>query len=353
MGIVAHIHDLHLANLVNDAAIVALVEQRWHVEDGVEHLDKHIASTHQPNQSFGVVEHRPIVVPCVALGESIAPLKRAEWRLERTVVIAAAHEFCLIVEHMAVVERMFAEGLQLVLALTQFLSQLIDTPIVVGILQGACHALVDAHIVGHISQSVVVLEAQSAGRRHLWMHMIGTIDDSLPQCLYVVAGQADGIVFQISISHHRGRVIAHHAPTMAWACPLGQEPAFFVAVHQSLLHLLVHLGIEQVEQREQTAEGVPKAGVGEIIAWADFSGVRTVVNGIPFGIDFVERTGEEHRAVETTVERAQVVGVGVFHLNASQHLVPSVASLLADVVEIEATTQFEQVLTCLLLANER
>ena len=139
---------------------------------------------------------------------------------------------------------------------------------------------------------------------------------------------------------------------MARAGPFGQESALLIAVHQALLHLLVHLRIDQVEQGEETAEGVPETGIGEVIARTDLACVRAVVNGLTVGIHLIERAGKEHRAIETRVERAQMVDVTVLHLDAAQHVVPALASVGTDLLK-RAASQLLHVAPRLLLADER
>ena len=64
-----------------------------------------------------------------------------------------------------------------------------------------------------------------------------------------------------------------------------------------------------------------------------------------------EGAGEEHRAVQTAVEGAQVVQTLVFDLDATQHLVPALASGLAHIVE-RAVANLSEVDFSLLGADE-
>ena len=139
---------------------------------------------------------------------------------------------------------------------------------------------------------------------------------------------------------------------MTRTCPFGQETTFLVAVHQPLLHLHVHLRIDQVEQGKETTEGVPEARVGEVVARTHFACVRTIMYGLALRINLKERAGEEHGAVEATVEGAQVVDVIVLYLDATQHFVPALAAVGTNLVEGTAA-QFFQVLPCLLLTDKR
>ena len=63
MSIVTHACYLHLANLVDDATIVAIVEDGRDDEHRVEHADENILTAHECDESSWIVEHRPCVVP--------------------------------------------------------------------------------------------------------------------------------------------------------------------------------------------------------------------------------------------------------------------------------------------------
>ena len=76
------------------------------------------------------------------------------------------------------------------------------------------------------------------------------------------------------------------------------------------------------------------------------------MDGPTHGVDFVERAGEEHRAVEAGVEGAQVVGVGVFDFDAREHLVPAGFPLFHQSVKV-AVAQFLQVQFGLFYADKR
>ena len=76
------------------------------------------------------------------------------------------------------------------------------------------------------------------------------------------------------------------------------------------------------------------------------------MNRLSVGVDLVEAVGEQSRTVEARVECAQMVDVVVLYLNLAQHLVPTVAALLLNAVEV-AVAQFFEVEKCLFRADER
>ena len=78
VGVVAHVHNLHLPDFVNRTAIVAVIEMRRDVEYGIHHLAERLFPAHQVNEAGRVVEYRPGIVQAVALREVAAPLERAE-----------------------------------------------------------------------------------------------------------------------------------------------------------------------------------------------------------------------------------------------------------------------------------
>ena len=57
VGIVAHVHYLHLADFVDDTAIVRVVKQWRNIEYGVEHGVECILAAHEVDQSLRVVEY--------------------------------------------------------------------------------------------------------------------------------------------------------------------------------------------------------------------------------------------------------------------------------------------------------
>ena len=57
VGIVAHIHNLHLAYLMNHSTIIALIKYWWYAENRVEHRREIVFSAHKGHQSCRVVEY--------------------------------------------------------------------------------------------------------------------------------------------------------------------------------------------------------------------------------------------------------------------------------------------------------
>ena len=233
VGVVAHIHHLHLAYLVDDKAVVAVVEDGRYGEHRVHHLVERGVATHQVDKSLRVVEYAPGVVPAVAFGEGVTPLERVEGCLELAVLQLAAHQTGLGVEYLAVVHGAQLEWAQLLVLLAQCLAHLVDTPVVVGILQGTGHILLDVYIVGHIAQLVVVFVSETAGRAYLGVNCLGTVYHSLPQRLGVGSAHS----FDDGVGHYRCRIVAHHAAAVAGRRPFGQEAALAVSIGETLLHL--------------------------------------------------------------------------------------------------------------------
>ena len=198
--IVAHVHHLHLSDLMDGETIIAIVEDRRKLEYGVEHLVESVFTTHEAHQALRVVEYRPGVVPSIALGEGITPLQWIEGSLELSIQQSAAHQTALLVEHFLIVLSTLGKRLQLLLRFAQGFTKLIDTPVVVSILQGASHALIDLHIIRHIAQLVVILITITTCRVDFRMNSVGTMHHCLPKGLDIIATQAR----EISIGHHRG-----------------------------------------------------------------------------------------------------------------------------------------------------
>ncbi len=75
------------------------------------------------------------------------------------------------------------------------------------------------------------------------------------------------------------------------------------------------------------------------------------MDGVALCVDFKEHAGEEHTPVKATVERPQVVGVGIVGLYAPKHVVPPPTALPEKAVEV-AVAQLLEVLQCLLRRHE-
>ena len=286
-------------------------------------------------------------MPTVSFGEGVTPLQGIERRLECTVFILAAHQLMNRVEKIPVVQRTFGKRSQFFLRLAQRKSQLVDAPIVIGILQRTGCILVDTHIIGHITQLVVILMPQASGRGNIGMHILRTALHGFPQCLDVVATQP----LQPGIRHHRSGIVPHHATTVSRTGPFGQETALLVSVGQSFLHLGIHGRIHQVEEGEETTESVPETGVGKHIAGQHLTIIGAVVHYLTLRIYLVETAREKHRTVETRVESTQTVEVGILHFNAAQHPVPFVTPGFRHLFKRPAT-QFLQVQLGLLVTDE-
>ena len=76
------------------------------------------------------------------------------------------------------------------------------------------------------------------------------------------------------------------------------------------------------------------------------------MDGVALGVDFEEHTGEEHASVEVAIQGSQVVGIGIADLDTAKHVVPALASLLAESVEV-GVAQFLEVLQGLVCRDKR
>jgi hypothetical protein len=115
------------------------------------------------------------------------------------------------------------------------------------------------------------------------VHFLRSVDNAVVKQFQVFRVHAlDG-----GIGHDRGRVVAHHAVAVAGRGPFRQETALTGDIGQSRLDFLVHIGIDQVQQWEQGAEGVPETGVGIEITFLDFAVVGTIVDGLTILVNFI------------------------------------------------------------------
>ena len=154
------------------------------------------------------------------------------------------------------------------------------------------------------------------------------------------------------VGHHRCGVVAHHAAAVARRGPFGQEAAFAGRVGQSLLDFGVHRRIDQIEQREQTAERVPEPGVGIHVAGEHFAVVGAVVHDLARSGHFIEFTREKHRTVQARIEGAHLLFGAALDLDAAQHFVPALLRLGLDGLEVVGP-QLPEILNGLFGRDER
>ena len=283
VGVIAHVGHLHLGDLVDAEAVVAVVIDGRDHEDGVQHLGEGFFAAHGIDQALNVMEDGPGIVPGVAFGEVAAPLVRAEGALEGAVGIPAPHQAVFRAVKVLPVIRAGGPFVQFLLRPAEDLRELQDAPVVIGIFQGAGGAFVDAHVTRDIAQRVIVFVAQAAGGTDGWVNVLRAMDDAVVQDLQILGIHAlhDGV------GHDRCGVVAHHAVAVARGGPFRQESVLAGDIGIAGLNLRVDVGIDQVQQREQGAEGVPEAGIGVQEAFFDIPVIGAVMDGIPICVDFV------------------------------------------------------------------
>ena len=155
-----------------------------------------------------------------------------------------------------------------------------------------------------------------------------------------------------SVGDDGSRVVANHAVAMTGTGPFGQETTLEIGVGKAFQHLLAHRRIKQVDEREERAECIPEARIGEHISRAYLTIVGTIMDYISLSIVFVEHAREECGTVETGVERTKMFNVFIFYLDAAQHFVPTLVSCLLHFIE-RAITDFLQVALGLFRRDER
>ena len=162
---------------------------------------------------------------------------------------------------------------------------LADTPVIIGIFQRACHTFVDTCIAGNIAQRIVELPSRASRCTDFRMTAVCCLQHSLvewfPQPLWRHP-------FHDGISHHRSRIISHHAVPMSRRSPFGQKSAFEKSVEQTFLNLRIAFGIDQIEQWEEAAEGIPHSRVRVHWALMHFSIIGTTMDHASKCVEFVE-----------------------------------------------------------------
>ena len=180
MGVVAHIHNLHLTYLVDGETIVAVVENRGYIKYIVEVRIERILPSHERHKPRRVVENGPCVLKRVALREITAPFVRIQRKVETAVGTASAHERSIGKIEITVVQRPFLIYPDLIVRLSQCLSKRPDTPVVIGIFQGSRGTLVDSDVTRDISEAVVFLPTHAPGRTDFRMNGVRTVFQGFP-----------------------------------------------------------------------------------------------------------------------------------------------------------------------------
>ena len=240
MGVVAHIHYLHLTDFVNSEAVVAVVEDGWHFEYAIERCDELLFASHKANQPLRVVEYGPSVLKGVSFREISTPFVWIERKGEVSVGFASAHKPGFFQVESPIVPSSFLKRLQLLFLLSQGLSQLVYTPVVVGVFEGSRRAFVNAYVARHIAQLVVFLPAQATCRRDFGMNGIGIAYHRFPQGFYVIAAKT----FYVGVGHYRCGIVAYHTAPVSRTCPFRKETAFEIGVYESFLNLYVSVGVD-------------------------------------------------------------------------------------------------------------
>ena len=189
VGVVPHVHDLHLPDLVDRTAVVAVVEERWNSEYAVQHGDIFIVTTHKVDKALGIVEYAPGVVEAVAFGEVASPLERAERSFEGSVHVLAHHQLVFRIIEVPVIHGCLCIRCKLLLALAECLSEGVDAPVVVGIFKGPGSILIDSDIAGDVAETVVILPAEPSGRLDRRVYGVRSVGDGLPEFFGIVAAE--------------------------------------------------------------------------------------------------------------------------------------------------------------------
>ena len=113
--------------------------------------------------------------------------------------------------------------------------------------------------------------------------------------------------------------------------PFGEEAALAIDVDETFHHLRALIRINQIEEWEEAAEGVPEARARVEIALAHLAVVGRAVYYLSLCILFPIFHREEQRAIKAGIESASFGCLMLYGFavdgDASQHLVPDVMAL--------------------------
>lgn len=139
VGILSHVYNLHLAHLVDEllTGIDISTKRRGLLEHSVEFVDKGLVAAHQRDETADVMEHAPRPVPTVSFGERSPPGIWFEVIWEVAFRVATAHHTIFWMKHILVVLTTLLVDICLTGWTPQFLTHLVDAPVIIGIFQGA------------------------------------------------------------------------------------------------------------------------------------------------------------------------------------------------------------------------
>lgn len=180
------------------------------------------------------------------------------------------------------------------------------------------------------------------------MNAISAMNNSLPKSFQIFSCYT----FKISVGNDRRRVVTNHTSAVTRARPFGEETAFFISISKTFLHLFIHRRINEVEQGEEATESIPETGVGKHISGENLTIVGAIVDRIAILVEFIERAGEEHRAIKTRIESAELVDVVVFNFDTAKSLIPNITTGVFYLLKVVIAELFE-VKISLVIANER
>ena len=143
MCILTHTGYLHFPDLVDRTAVIAVVENGRHDEDGVQHLYKFFFAAHQIDQALNIVENAPAIVPAIAFGEGISPFEGAEGRLELSVFVFSAHQLMFRIEQIFIVLTAFGIKFYFFRRAVEGFGEFVDREVIVSVFKGTRRIFID------------------------------------------------------------------------------------------------------------------------------------------------------------------------------------------------------------------
>lgn len=263
------------------------------------------------------MEHRPYVVPGIALGVRTTPCQRVERLKELAVLSSAPEESGGGVPQVAVVVQRAGKHL-FIKPVACLPCQGVGAPVIIRILKRLRNRSVRLRE-RHISQSVVLMPSRTA---------VGTAHRTLVESLVGIALEHGvyrhrAYALGKSVCKERYGVVAQHASRLSGARPCGKPSQLLLLHVEHSLHVASLLsGVQNVGKRELRAEGIPKTVVGIHISVVYLTVVRAVIIRFAIPVKVVITAREQVGAEQTRIEGAHVLIGAALHAHTVEEIVP-------------------------------
>ena len=317
-------------------------------EQIVQSADERLAPAVQFHHARNIVEDREHVLPRIGLGKipggvgvaggNFLGIERLE---EGAIRLGRAEKPRLGIEHILKTLRTLREQLRVV-GFAQRLGHLGDAPVIVGEFQRPRGGLRLPRHERNVAVFLVFPLTVAVAHRRGAHRLIGRLRVKTVKTLF------KGVV------NHRHRMKSDHAIRLiAGKRPHGQQmPVGLRVKGQQTAHKAIHpFRLHERQQRMLRPESVPQREGGIVLEV--FTGVNLLVGAAIRAVRIVVQGGRQHGVVHGGVKRLADIGIGRFHRDAREILVPAHLCRLPHGVKIPARHFRLQIFLRLLNARGR